>query len=722
MEANRKPGRKVLFEDLHDNSSAPNTQVENSGVEVQPTAAELPPPLPPSGEPAQVEAEQIASGSTAPPVSDKSQEVAELLTRIEEAESDSMEMAMGLSEVFEVLSLVKKGDFSARVTEGSPNELLDQLTVLFNETIDSMQRQQASELQQVFDSSGSAMRVIDVNKSMKRVNAVLAGHLGMGKQDLIGKRCRNFMGGSFCTDGRCVLDKVLAEGRAVEIEVDVEESNGESVPYMLRAAPFFDGTGELVGVIEEFRNIKTEKELERTLESAANDMAIGLSETFAVLSSVSQGDLDIRASEEGDNELLIELGKTVNSTIANISSMLDGARNTRDYLTERTTYLADIMSKYVQGERHVEADIINSEDEIGKLTLAINELMQIATTTNETTEQQAMDLALDLSVAYEIITSLSNGDFTVSIDQNMNSELTIELGEKLNDMIGAITKFIVHVKSLTQEVSSSATEISTSIEEVTNRFQDSNTLLADISAAAVELSTASQSVAENAANTSDRARDSVISATKGSESARIMMEGMQKINQSVKSTSRKILALGESSKEIGDILKVIADIASQTNMLALNAAIEAARAGEHGKGFAVVADEVRKLAERSARAAKEIDNLIRKIQTDTTDAMDSMEEVLSEVEIGNEHMENTSLILETISASIGETQNLMDHISKITRDQMQAATNVAVRMEETRNMTDDTARSSRDMAAASHELATLSQQLLGHVNMFKIEE
>ena len=97
---------------------------------------------------------------------------------------------------------------------------------------------------------------------------------------------------------------------------------------------------------------------------------------------------------------------------------------------------------------------------------------------------------------------------------------------------------------------------------------------------------------------------------------------MKTISETMENTARVITGLGKRSQEIGKILEVIEEIADQTNLLALNAAIEAARAGEAGRGFAVVADEVRKLAERSVEAAKEIGEVVRQVQQETTDAVE----------------------------------------------------------------------------------------------------
>ena len=120
---------------------------------------------------------------------------------------------------------------------------------------------------------------------------------------------------------------------------------------------------------------------------------------------------------------------------------------------------------------------------------------------------------------------------------------------------------------------------------------------------------------------------------------------MERISNVVEASSNSILALGNSSKEIGEIVQVIDDIADQTNLLALNAAIEAARAGEQGKGFAVVADEVRKLAEKTTSATKKIAEMIKQIQKDTNTAVESMQAGTVEVTKGKELAYNSGKIL-----------------------------------------------------------------------------
>ena len=111
-------------------------------------------------------------------------------------------------------------------------------------------------------------------------------------------------------------------------------------------------------------------------------------------------------------------------------------------------------------------------------------------------------------------------------------------------------------------------------------------------------------------------------ARSGGEAVSRTVDGMKAISENMENTARVITGLGKRSQEIGRILEVIEEIADQTNLLALNAAIEAARAGEAGRGFAVVADEVRKLAERSVEAAKEIGEVVRQVQQETTDAVE----------------------------------------------------------------------------------------------------
>ena len=149
---------------------------------------------------------------------------------------------------------------------------------------------------------------------------------------------------------------------------------------------------------------------------------------------------------------------------------------------------------------------------------------------------------------------------------------------------------------------------------------------------------------------------------------------MQSIAESVSQSDEVIQLLNNKSKQIGDILEVIQNIANQTNLLALNAAIEAARAGEHGRGFAIVADEVRKLAEKSSVSSSEISKLICEIQDDMSKTVKSMghvnEEVQSGLVIANETKQNFTEILQSTNEIADQIKTMVETANGMSKVQM----------------------------------------------------
>ncbi len=151
---------------------------------------------------------------------------------------------------------------------------------------------------------------------------------------------------------------------------------------------------------------------------------------------------------------------------------------------------------------------------------------------------------------------------------------------------------------------------------------------------------------------------------------------MDSIRDQIQETSKRIKRLGESSQEIGSIVELINDISEQTNILALNAAIQAASAGEAGRGFAVVADEVQRLAERASNATKRIETLVQTIQSDTNEAVSSMEQTTSEVVAGARLAEDAGTALGEIEKVSSDLSGLIQGISSAAKQQSSAASNI----------------------------------------------
>ncbi|MEG1894902.1 MAG: methyl-accepting chemotaxis protein, partial [Oscillospiraceae bacterium] len=199
------------------------------------------------------------------------------------------------------------------------------------------------------------------------------------------------------------------------------------------------------------------------------------------------------------------------------------------------------------------------------------------------------------------------------------------------------------------------------------------------------------------------AENAHLASQKSAEAGAEVMVSNQKMEQLVVAMEK----ISQSSVDIGKVIKVIEDIAFQTNILALNAAVEAARAGTAGKGFAVVADEVRNLASKSAEAAKGTTALI--------------EGSVEAVKNGTRLVDDTAKSLGTVAQSAKDVGELIDRIAAASNDQASAATQVTQGVEQISSVVQTNSATAEESAAASEELSGQATMLRQLVEKFKLQ-
>ena len=285
--------------------------------------------------------------------------------------------------------------------------------------------------------------------------------------------------------------------------------------------------------------------------------------------------------------------------------------------------------------------------------------------------------------------------------------------EKLQGMIGKVAHVTDRVATASVQLSATAEQMAKGSKGLTTRTTQTATSVEEMNATVAE-------VAKNSGRAAAIAQDAVLTARGGRQVVEETIAGMRQISDAVTQSATIIVALGKSSDEIGEIVRVIKDIAEQTNLLALNAAIEAARAGEQGRGFAVVADEVRKLAERTAKATQEIGDMIRQIQKDTQGAVASMEEGTQKVVSGVTLANKTGEALATIADRVTETADMIEHIAVAAEEQSVATQEIAADLENVARVSKESAGGATESARASHDLSLLAAELQNIVSNFKV--
>ena len=313
---------------------------------------------------------------------------------------------------------------------------------------------------------------------------------------------------------------------------------------------------------------------------------------------------------------------------------------------------------------------------------------------------------------------LADGDLTVTA--TVTEDITGAIADSINYTIDALRNLVENINSTTLQVASAAQETQATAIHLTDASDHQAQQITEVSSAITDMASSIEQVSHNASQSSDVAEQSVNLAVQGNEAVKKAIDGMDTIREQIQETSKRIKRLGESSQQIGDIVELIDDIAEQTNILSLNAAIQAAMAGEAGRGFAVVADEVQRLAERSSNATKQIDALVKTIQSDTNEAISSMERSTTEVVSGAKLSQDAGTALEQIEAVSHQLADLINNISDAARQQAQAAVSTSDSMNVIQEITMQTSTGTNESAASIGRLLELANELRTSVSGFKL--
>lgn len=343
---------------------------------------------------------------------------------------------------------------------------------------------------------------------------------------------------------------------------------------------------------------------------------------------------------------------------------------------------------------------------------------------------------------------VAGGDLTSRIDIDTDDEVG-RTAAAFNNMAEKMQGIVKDIRTASQEVSSSAGSLTMNAkqsaeaagnvaETVTQVAEGMNKQADNITAAKSSVDIFFGTIQEMKATTdkiNEASNDTAKAAISGQEMMGDAVEKMQNIETSVAKTAETIRILGENSQAIGGIVDTIVAIADQTNLLALNAAIEAARAGDAGRGFAVVAEEVRKLAEESQKAAVEIKEKINSIQSDTDDAINTMEAGRGDVKAGTDSITAVGTQFNAIQEKIDgvkaqlnvfqeAAESISNAASKIVAsvDKIDEASREAVGHTQTISAAaEEQSASTEEIASASSVLEDLANKLHDSVKAFKLQ-
>jgi len=356
--------------------------------------------------------------------------------------------------------------------------------------------------------------------------------------------------------------------------------------------------------------------------------------------------------------------------------------------------LADAFSQMSGSLKGMIRQIHSVSQQVGSVA---NDMLSHARRLSEGAVQQAREAEKTSSSIEEMNASVKNTAETIdslSSSAEETSSSLLEMSSAINQVadntntlsssVDETTSSLVRMSDSIQKVVERADALSVSAQETTTSIGEMNSSIREVETSAKESALLTETVSKDAAELGTVAIEKTV-------------EGMEKIKNTVEKASQVINKLSERTEHIGKIVTVIEEVTRQTNLLALNAAILAAQAGEQGKGFSIVADEIKNLAEKTSASTQEIAQLIKNVQSEAKDAVESIHEGAQSVQEGIQLSINARQSLGKILEGSKRSSEMSRRIEKLTLDQVQAAAQVVRLMEKMNAMTKDVNSTMKEM-------------------------
>jgi methyl-accepting chemotaxis protein len=442
--------------------------------------------------------------------------------------------------------------------------------------------------------------------------------------------------------------------------------------------------------------MEKEQQLEQQLsetEQTGMTMALDLSEFQEVLLKMRAGDFSVAAKDNSECELVAQMGRGMNETIRVIRDDTERAQNQAMEMALVVSEAVEVLGRVRAGDTAARVTSTASEELLQQLNLALNATLERLEDRENTLLREKQHLQESATRLSSVMEKLADGDLTAEMHKRGNDEIG-KLMDSCNRMAQGLDQMVREVREVSHQVAGGAKQVSQTSASIADASIREASALAESTAALLEMNVQVQGIAESTRQADSLAKLSFVATERGNRSMGELAAAM--------ATSVK------AGHEMAKVMRAIQEIAFQTNLLALNAAVEAARAGDYGRGFAVVAEEVRSLARRAAQAARETNTMIQ--------------DTVKRAEEASAVCQTTQKALAEVSASNKSVTQLLGDISAASRLQASKSATVSQAMERINKVAQETASAAEESASASEEMLSQGKALAEVVGRFQLRD